>query len=101
MPGAVAVNGSDVATAVRGSTGLVVVNTCTEHAASLNSLKVTVPVGTKPKDRPAVSRSWVPTAAVVGLAVVPMMGLDLATATCSAGSRQSVGPAGLLLASPL
>jgi hypothetical protein len=94
-------NGSDAAVPVTGSTALVDEKTWTVQAGSLNSLKVTVPVGRKPKEMPAVSRSAAPTVAVPGVALVPMTGLDLATVICSRGSRQSVGPAGLLLASPL
>jgi hypothetical protein len=86
---------------VSGSSGFVEVKTCTVHAASLKSLKVTVPVGAKPPDTKATSRSWSPTLAVLGWASVPMTGDDFATSTCSRGSAQLVGPAGLLLTSPL
>jgi hypothetical protein len=101
VPGALTVKGSEVLVKVTGFSGLVDVKTWTVQAASLKSWKVTVPVGAKPPARVARSRSWSPTLAVLGSASVPMTGSTLATTTCSSGSRQPVGPAGLLLTSPL
>jgi len=101
VPGAVTVKGSDVDVAVTGSSALVEENTSTVHAGSLNSSNVTVPVARTPNVREAVSRSWAPTTAARGSALVAMTGLALSTVTCSRGSAHKVGPAGLLLASPL
>jgi hypothetical protein len=64
------------------------------------SLKVIVPVGLNP---PIVAVSWMlaPTGAVMGVAVVANPVGNLPTITVSLGAPQGVGPAGLLLASPL
>lgn len=62
---------------------------------------MTVPVGSVPKVTVATSRSASPTWADDGVALVVMAVWDFSTVTVSSGSRQAVGPAGLLLASPL
>jgi hypothetical protein len=100
VPGAVTVYGSDVVVPAMGTMALVELNTRLVQAASLNSSKVTVPVTTTPNDTTAVSRSWLPTVAVAGVAVVETTGWARATATCSSGSMQRL-VTGLLLMSPL
>jgi hypothetical protein len=97
----VTTKGADVAVDRTGSMGTALEKTWTVQPGSLKSRKVTVPVGTKAKERPAVSRSSVPTVAVRGCAVVARTGLFLPTTTCSSGSRQRLGPVGLLFGSPL
>jgi hypothetical protein len=62
---------------------------------------VTVPVTSVPKVTVARSRTGSPTWAELGVALVVIPVGDLATVTVSSGSRHAVGPAGLLLASPL
>ncbi len=62
---------------------------------------MTVPVTSVPKVTVARSRTWSPTWAVGGVALVVIPVADLFTVTVLSGSRHAVGPAGLLLASPL